>query len=196
MLLEDLFNTYEELKQYIFIINRGNQKPIVISFRNDNFYHLVGLHKTNINIYLPKGMTSKDKIYKYMKKHIVKFNNILESEIKEKNTLKLRVKTFHHILDMLKENKNTLLYSLKEHVDGSMYNGDYGLFKVFEQNIYCLFGIKSEIVMDDKITCAPQSWMASDRPNKLIAYKRFIYMESISIISKNMYNDSNIEIFT
>ena len=49
-MLQNLIDTFEELKKYVFIIDRGSKGNIVIKFNNDNFYHLIGLHKTNIDI--------------------------------------------------------------------------------------------------------------------------------------------------
>lgn len=97
MLLQELIDTFEELKKYLFIINRGNKPIIIIKFNNDNFYHLVGLHKTNLNLFFPTSIKSKAKKYKYMKSHIKKFNNILLNQIKEKDLLALRVTTFKNI---------------------------------------------------------------------------------------------------
>lgn len=186
MLLQELIDTFEELKRYDFAILRGSKEKIVIRFTDDKFYHLVGLHKTNINLFFPQKIISKAKKYKYMKSHVEKFNNILANEIKEKNTLELRVKSFHNILDLLKTNNKTILYNLKQVPKGSMYNGDYGLLKIYEE-INCLLGLKIESKDNDIINCAPQSWMASNRINKLIENKKPIYMEVIVYIPKVLY---------
>ncbi len=45
---KELIKTFEELKKYIFIIERGDNKKISIKFTNDKFYHLIGLHKMNL----------------------------------------------------------------------------------------------------------------------------------------------------
>ena len=45
-MLKEAIDTFEELKKYVFIINRGNKPSIIIKFENENFYHLIGLHKT------------------------------------------------------------------------------------------------------------------------------------------------------
>lgn len=177
-MLQELIDTFEELKKYVFIIDRGNKENIMLQFNDDHFYHLAGLHKTNIDLFLPKKIKSKAKQYKYLKSHVDKFENILQNEIKEKDTLQLRIKTFPHILKLLSENNNTILYSLKERVPGSLYDGDFGLFKIFEE-IYCLLGLKIEDNENGIIHCAPQSWMASNRPNRLIEYKMPIYMNVI-----------------
>ena len=192
-MLQELIDTFEELKKYVFIINRGSKPSIVIKFNNDNFYHLVGLHKTNIDMFFPTYIKSKDKKYKYIKKNVGKFNNILINQIKEKNSLEFRIKTFSKILDLLKGNNNTLLYNLKEKVPGSMYNGDYGLLKIYE-HINCLLGLKLENEKDNVIICAPQSWMASNRVNKLIESRKPIYMENISLVPLIVYNNNFQEI--
>ena len=67
-MLSNLINIFEELKKYIYIVDRGNLKPIIITFKNENFYHLIGLHKLNIDMFFPKKMYSKDKRYKHIKK--------------------------------------------------------------------------------------------------------------------------------
>lgn len=187
-MLEDLINTFEELKKYVFIIDRGSKERIIVKFNNDNFYHLVGLHKTNIDMFFPDYIKSKDKKYKYIKKNVEKFNNILTNQINEKDTLELRIKTFPYILNLLEDNDNSILYDLKQRIPGSMYNGDYGLMKIFEQ-IYCLFGLKCESKNNNIINCAPQSWMASTRVNRLIEGKKPIYMNKIHVIPIELYDD-------
>ena len=52
-MLDELIETFEELKKSVFIIDRGTQGIITIRFENKHFYHLVGLHKTNINMFFP-----------------------------------------------------------------------------------------------------------------------------------------------
>lgn len=187
-------DTFEELKKYIFIINRGTKGFIIVKFNNNNFYHLVGLHKTNINMFLPQYIKTQDKKYKYIKKHIKKFDNILKNQIKEKDLLKLRVTTFVRIKDLLTNENNTILYNLKEKVEGSLYNGDYGLMKTFEDDISCLLGLKEETNINNIINCAPQSWMASNRINRLIEYKRPIYIKSITAIPIKLYNQNEMTI--
>lgn len=189
-MLQDLIDTYEELKKYIYILYRGDKETIKIEFKNGNFYHLVGLHKTKINMYFPSEIISKEKKYKYMKSHIEKFNNILESEIAEKITLEYRVKTFRNLINLLNENSNTILYDLKEKVPGSMYNGDYGLFKIYK-DIYCLLGLKKEENKNGDKIYAPQSWMASNRPNRLTEGKRPIYLEKIIAVPAELFNKQN-----
>ena len=163
---------------------------IVLRFNNDNFYHLVGLHKTNINMFFPEYLKTQDKKYKYLKKNVTRFDNILKNQIKDKNLLELRIKTFTRIIDLLNSNNNTILYNLKEKVPGSLYNGDYGLMKVFEDNISCLLGLKRELENDNIIYCAPQSWMASNRINRLVENKRPIYMNKIVAIPSYLYNQN------
>lgn len=192
MLLQELIDTYEELKKYVFIINRGSKTPIVVKFKNENFFHLVGLHKCNFDMFIPHYIKSKDKKYKYIKKNIKKFNNILTSEISSQVLLEYRVTTFHLILDLLKS-ENTTLYNLQQNVVGSVYHGDFGLLKIYEK-INCLLGL---VINDDdknNITCAPQSWMASVRINNLIEFKKPIYMENISMVPINIYNNIKEEI--
>lgn len=189
-MLQELIDTFEELKKYVFIIDRGNNNMIVIRFNNDNFYHLVGLHKTNINMFFPEHLKTQDKKYKYLKKNVTRFDNILKNQIKDKNLLELRIKTFTRIIDLLNSNNNTILYNLKEKVPGSLYNGDYGLMKVFEDNISCLLGLKRELENDNIIYCAPQSWMASNRINRLVENKRPIYMNKIVALPSYLYNQS------
>ncbi len=186
-MLEELINTYEKIKKYVFIIDRGNKKAIVIKFNNDNFYHLVGLHKINIDMFFPKYIKSKAKKYKYIKNNIAKFNNILENQAQEKQELLLRIKTFYNIIDLLTSNKNTVLYNLKEKIIFSLYNGDYGLYKSFN-DIYCLLGLKIIVETNDIITCVPQSWMTSKRQNRLVSLKKPIYMKKIIKIPSNLYD--------
>lgn len=190
-MLEEAINTFEELKKYIFIINRGTKKSIVIKFNNCNFYHLVGLHKTNINIFIPVNIKTMDKKYKYIKKNINQFEGILQDQIKEKDFLQNRILTFRNVLDLLTENKNTMLFNLKERKPGSMYDGDYGLLKIYE-NLSCLLGLKVNEEEENTIYCAPQSWMVNNRPNRLVEGKRPIYMESIFKIPIAAYNENNI----
>ena len=189
-MLQELIETFEELKKYVFIVNRGTQKALVIRFNNNNFYHLIGLHKTNIDMFFPNYIKSKDKKYKYIKKNIKKFDGIILNQIKEKDSLIFRIKTFHNIIDLLKSNNNTILYNLKQKVIGSMYNGDYGLMKIYEEEICCLFGLKVDNENNEFINCAPQSWMASNRTNRLIEGKRPIYMLNITAMPISFYNDS------
>lgn len=185
MILEELINTYEKLKKNIYIIKRGNNKLIIISFKNDNFFHLVGLHKTNINKFIPHYITSKSAVYKHLKKNIQKFNNILISELKENRVLQNRITSFHNIADLL-ESKNTSLYDLKYKVPGSIYDGDFGLMKIYE-NISCLLGLKIINQENTNILCAPQNWMASMKTIHLIEHKKPIYMEDIIAIPAELY---------
>ena len=189
-MVEKLIDTFEELKKYIFVVSRKDKGYIYITFHNDNFYHLVGLHKiTNFDSYFPAHIKSKDKRYKYIKKNPNKFNHILENQTKEKDLLKLRISTFSNILDLLK-GFNTSLYSLKYKSNHSLYDGDYGLMKMYEEDVCCLLGLKKESKEDKKIYCFPNSWMASNRINRLVEFKRPIYMENISMIPSKIYNES------
>lgn len=186
-MLKDLIDTYEELKKYVFVINRGGKGMIVLKFNNENFYHLIGLHKINIDMFIPSTIKSKDKKYKYIKKNIEKFENILQNQIKEKTLLELRITTFPKILDLLNENINTSLFDLHLHDPNSMYDGDYGLLKVYEK-VNCLLGLKIDNIENNTVFCAPQSWMASRRINKLVENKRQIYKDNIIAIPLSLYN--------
>lgn len=190
-MLEEAINSFEELKKYIFIINRGAKKSIVIKFNNSNFYHLVGLHKTNINMFIPTNIKTMDKKYKYIKKNLKQFEGILQDQIKEKDFLQNRIKTFRNVLDLLSENKNTMLFNLKEKTPGSMYDGDFGLLKIYEE-LSCLLGLKINEEEVNTIYCAPQSWMVNNRPNRLVEGKRPIYMETILKIPIAAYDENNI----
>lgn len=190
-MLEEAINSFEELKKYIFIINRGAKKSIVIKFNNSNFYHLVGLHKTNINMFIPTNIKTMDKKYKYIKKNLKQFEGILQDQIKEKDFLQNRIKTFRNVLDLLSENKNTMLFNLKEKTPGSMYDGDFGLLKIYEE-LSCLLGLKVNEEEINTIYCAPQSWMVNNRPNRLVEGKRPIYMETILKIPIAAYDENNI----
>ena len=187
-MLQELINTFEEVKKYTYIIDRGNLEPIIIRFKNEHFYHLIGLHKINIDMFFPKQMHSKSKRYKHIKKNITKYENIINNQIKGKYLLELRIKTFHHILNMLNEVNSTTLYNLKEKVPGSVYKGDYGLLNIIE-NIYCLLGLKCDNTTINSSIYAPQSWMASNRANKLIYGKPPIYFKKIIAIPTSLYND-------
>ncbi len=186
-MLEELINTYEKLKENVYIIDRDNLEPLIIKFKDEHFYHLIGLHKTNIDMFFPNKMYSKAKKYKYMKKNKEKFNNIIENQIKDKYLLELRINTFKNILDMLNEDSNASLYNLKPKVKGSVYDGDYGLLKLL-QNSYCLLGLKEDI---DNNICYPQSWMASNRINKL-AKRPPIYYKRIIVLPKKIYENSEL----
>ena len=63
--------------------------------------------------------------------------------------------------------------------------------KIFETNIYCLLGLKKEKEDNNITKCAPQSWMASNRVNKLVEFKRPIYMEKIIAIPIEMYSEKD-----
>lgn len=188
-MVEKLINSFEELKKYIFIITRKNKKNIMIKFRNEHFYHLVGLHKIkDFDRYFPTNIKSKDKRYKYIKKNLGKFNNILENQIKEKDLLKLRVETFPRIVDLFQGN-DVFLYNLKPITKNSLYNGDYGLVRTYEGDICCLLGLKIDIENDKVIKCIPNSWMASRRINKLVEFKRPIYIDDTLIIPTEYYSE-------
>ena len=195
-MVEQLIDDFEELKKYIFIITRKDKKSIIIKFRNENFYHLVGLHKIkNFDSYFPTNMKSKDKRYKYIKKNTQKFNNILENQLQEKDLLKLRIQTFSRVIDLLRD-KSHSLYNLKPKLKNSMYDGDFGLMKTYEQDLCCLLGLKTDIENEKVIKCIPNSWMASRRINKLVEFKRPIYVEDTIVLQIELYDEENDEIMT
>ena len=142
-------------------------------------------------MFFPRQMYSKDKRYNHMKKNISKYDNIIRNQIKEKDSLELRITTFHNLLDLLRENSNVNLYSLKEKTPGSMYIGDFGLLSILE-DIYCLLGLKKDCNADNSPVYVPQSWMASKRANKLTLGKPPIYFKNISAIPSNLYNNDYI----
>lgn len=185
-MVEELIKTFEELKKYVFLINRGQQGFLSIRFHNNNFYHLVGFHKLDFDKFFPTHIKSKDKRYKYIKKNVQKFNNILDNQLKEKDRVKLRIYTFHNVLDLLK-GYNTSLYNLKPQIRGSMYDGDYGLMKTYQFDICCLLGLKIEEIEAKICKCVPQSWMASTRINRLVEFKKPIFMEAIYMIPIENY---------
>lgn len=189
MILQELIDTYEEIKKSVYIIKRGDKKSIIIKFKDNNFYHLVGLHKTNLDLFIPHYISSKAKKYKYIKKNIEKFNNILLSEIKDNESLKQRIISFHKISNLLKSS-NTSLYNLHPKMIGSLYDGDFGLLKIYEE-INCLLGLVISDDNDITINCSPQSWMASKKVNHLIEYKRPIYLEEIISIPIELFNVDN-----
>lgn len=191
-MIENLIDTFEELKKYIFIIDRQDKGHIFIKFQNDNFYHLVGLHKIkNFDNYFPTFMKSKDKRYKYIKKNMTKFNNILENQLKEKDSLTLRITTFSNILDLLK-GYNSQLYNLKPKTPNSLYDGDFGLMKMYEKDICCLLGLKVENSNNNLMFCFPNSWMASTRINKLVEFRKPIYIKNIINMPKDLcYEEIN-----
>ena len=187
-MLQELIDVFEEVKKYVYIIDRGDNEPIIIKFKNEHFYHLIGLHKLNIEMFFPKNMHSKDKRYKHIKKNVEKYENIIKNQIKEKDSLELRMETFHYITSLLSGENERFLYNLKGKVPGSMYNGDYGLLIVLE-NLFCLLGIKKDESSSD-MSYVPQSWMASNRINKLVFGKPPIYYKKIIAVPCNMYSDT------
>lgn len=184
-MLEKAIKTFEELKKYIFIVDMGDKGLLKVEFTNANFYHLAGFQHTNINMFIPNEITTKNSKYKYIKKNISRFENILQSEIADNVTLYNRISSFGNILDVLKSN-NSQLFNLKQKIHGSMYDGDYGLMKLYE-NLCCLLGLKVTDVIDNIKECAPQSWMASKESNRLIENKRNIFMKDITVIPRELY---------
>ena len=191
-MLKDALETYEELKKYIFIINIGNDKNIILRFKNENFYHLLGLHKIKIDNFFPNKIMNKDRIYKHLKANVDKYEKILENLIKEEKRILLRISSFHYILDVLKKD-GTTLYKLTNNIsNGSLYKGDYGLFKSFDE-VSCLFGLIIENIENNIINCNPQSWMPSNRKNKIIEFKRPMFMKEITKIPVKVYNDMSLQ---
>lgn len=191
-MLKDIIETFEELKKYVFIVNRGDKKNIIITFNDSNFYHLIGLHKMGIDRFFPDYIKTKSRKYEYIKKNIDKFDGIIKNHIHEKDTLQYRVKSFPRILDLLRSNQNVSLYDLSIVPKNSLYDGDYGIFKVYEDDISCLLGLKSDIVKEEVIYCAPQSWMADKRSNVLTKNKKPLYMSVIVPVSVNIFKDDFI----
>lgn len=189
MILQDLINTFEKLKQNIYLIERGDTPSLLIKFDDSNFFHLVGLHKTNIDLFMPAGIKSKAKKYKYLKGHLKRFNKILLSEIEDNELLEYRVKTFNNILDLL-DGEKISLYDLSKKIPGSIYKGNFGILKIY-QNIYCLLALIINTQESNIIKCAPQSWMASNRINYLIRTRKQIYIEKITKIPIELYNEKD-----
>lgn len=194
MILQELIDTYEELKKYVYIIKRGNNTSIILKFNDSNFFHLVGLHKTHLNMFIPEYISSKAKKYKYIKKNVKKFNNILLSEIKDNETLNNRIHSFYRIIDLLKDSK-TSLYNLQPKLKGSLYDGDFGLLRIYE-DINCLLGLVINDANGITISCSPQSWMASKKVNYLIEYRHPIYSEEIISIPSELFNPSESLVIT
>ena len=153
---------------------------------------MIGLHYTNIEMFIPEYIKTKEKKYKFIKKNVKKFENILKNQINENDVLESRRKSFPRIMDLLKSKDGISLYNLKQKKPGSMYDGDYGLLKFFEEKLCCLLGLKLEEETDILIQCAPQSWMASNRTNRLVEGRKLIYIEGISLIPNNLVNKNEL----
>lgn len=186
--LKIIIDTFEEIKKFVYIIDRGTLGQIVIEFNDENFFHLLGLHKMNLDIYFPKELKSKRKKYKYIKGNIEKFNTIISNQIKEKNLLQYRISTFKNIIDLL-DGYNVSFFEFREKVAGSQFNGDYGILKLYE-DVNCLLGLKIDSSINEITKCIPNSWMASNRSNKLVEFKRPSYIKSICAIQKSIYNEN------
>lgn len=186
-MLFDLISTFEELKKYVFIIDRGTKGSIIFRFKNENFFHLVGLQHANIQMFIPPHIKTKDKQYKHIKKYTNKYNDIIENQIKEKDSLQLRMETFTNITDLLNGDK-TNLFDTKGRNDGSLIDGEYGLLKIYE-NIYCFLGLKIDNEKEDRIYCAPQTWFADRKAYKRVAGKKPLFVNNISKINKDLYSD-------
>ena len=192
MNINEIIETFEQLKKYVYIIELGQNKKIILRFTNDKFYHLLGLHKMNLDQFFPKNIISKDKRYKYIKKNPDKFQNVIENQFKRKDLLELRVKTFKNILDLLK-GENTTLYNFKiqSKVNPySNYEGDFALTKTYQYDIFCLLGLKIDTIHDKYLSCVPNSWMASRRINQLVEFRKASYMDKIIAVPIEFFNDS------
>ncbi len=192
-MVQELIETFEKLKQYSYFIDMGKDGLMLIEFKNENFYHLAGLHKINLSVYFPKNCISKDKQYKYIKSHADKFEKVLRNKMNENNLLKQRINTFKYIPDIFDE-YGVILYSLHDKKNPmSLYNGDFGLMKIYQQTfcdndikqIYCLLGLKNHVASEKRYACVPQSWMADTRPNSLVQYRKPLYIKSISKLPAN-----------
>jgi len=184
-MLDNLISTYEELKKYTFIIDRGVKGILVFNFSNDNFFHLVGLQHLNVTMFIPNYIKTKDKQYKYIKKNIRKFNDIIENQIQEKDSLYLRMQTFINIIDLLNGEK-TSLYDIRGKNDGSLINGDFGLLKIYE-DIYCFLGLKKiDVPTSENLVCTPITWIADRKAYKRVTNKKPLYISYISKISRKM----------
>ena len=193
-MLEDAIKTFDKLKKYVFMVDRGtNNKPLIIKFDNGNFYHLLGLHKINLNMFFPDYIKTMSRKYEYIKKRKKQFNGIIENQIKGKDTLILRIKYFKNILDILKKNSDITLYDLKNVPKNSLYNGDYGLLKIYE-NLYCLLALKVDKENDNHSICAPQSWMVNKRAIQLVELKKPLYHKKIIQISNEQYEENKCTI--
>lgn len=81
-MLQEIIDTYEYLKKYIFIIE-SEKTPIILSFQNEHFFHLLGLHKLNLDIYFPKKITNKANQYKYIKKMLKNLKMLLRIKFQD-----------------------------------------------------------------------------------------------------------------
>ena len=190
-MLKEIIDTFEKLKNYVFIINRGNKKKIIIQFKDENFFHLVGLHKTNIDMFFPNFVKTKKRKYTYIKKNINKFESIISNQIAEKNTLKMRIFNFSKIISILFDSNNTSLLSLKVVPPGSSYKGDFGLLKIYE-DLNCLLCLKIVEETDNVIICSPQSYMVDKRILQITEFKMPQYIENIIPIPIELYNETQI----
>ena len=185
--LKLIIKTFETLKKYTYIIDRGTLGKVIVNFKDENFFHLLGLHKINLDIYFPNKLKSKSKKYQYIKSKPEKFNTILENQIKEKTLLQYRMSTFNNILDLL-NGDNVTFYEFREQIPGSQFNGDYGILKIYE-SLNCLLGLRISSVINNITNSIPISWMASNRSNKLVEFKRPSFINKITAIPKELYNE-------
>ena len=170
--LKLIIKTFETLKKYTYIIDRGTLGKVIVNFKDENFFHL---------------LKSKSKKYQYIKSKPEKFNTILENQIKEKTLLQYRMSTFNNILDLL-NGDNVTFYEFREQIPGSQFNGDYGILKIYE-SLNCLLGLRISSVINNITNSIPISWMASNRSNKLVEFKRPSFINKITAIPKELYNE-------
>lgn len=186
-MLKELIEAFEEIKKYYVIIDRGTLNNIIIKFKDENFFHLVGLHKTKLGMFIPIQFKSKSKQYKYVKSHIDKYEAIFQNQLKEYSSIKLRASTLKDIKNIF-DNDSSLLYNLKIKTKGSQYNGDYGILKI-QNKMYYLLGLKENDIQNNIIYCAPQSWMVSRSINKIVYGRNPIYKKDILLLSKEELNN-------
>lgn len=192
-MVQELIDTFEELKKYNYFIDMGKDGLMLIEFKNEHFYHLAGFHKINLSIYFPQKRMSKEKQYKYIKSHTEKFENAIKNQMKENNLLQQRIETFKYIPEIFDKN-SVILYNLRiKNNPMSLYNGDFGLMKIFQKQtannkvkqIYGLLGLKNHIESEKGYNCVPQSWMADTRPNSLVQYRKPLYIKGLAKLPVN-----------
>ena len=83
-MLQEVIDAFEELKKYVFIIDRGIKGQIIVKFHDKNFFHLVGLHKIDFSSFIPSYIKTRDRQYKHIKKNIDKYDKILENQLIKK----------------------------------------------------------------------------------------------------------------
>ena len=187
-MLEELINTFEKLKKYVFIIDIGSKGKIYVKFCDKHFYHLVGLHKINsFDMFLPDYLKTREKQYNYIKNNAKRFDKIINDLIVKQNNVKRRMSTLNNLLDLL-GCEDARIYNLKERKVNSLYDGDYGISKQYG-NICCLLGLKEFYKDENKIYCSPQSWIADNRDINLLKGRPAYPIKNITAIPIDEYND-------